>query len=329
MNEFDEQLSLGYRSEAEIADFLEHLGDHEGARELREAGARGQGIGNPLSKPWKQTTHVIGYIEEGTPADGFVPIQPCSRAEADRSLIGQQIKVTLDAFQVYSYPGLGQHTVLFDFQGRDQAGGEAQDLQFASILTVTDRARAGVSGIPIFTGLTVPPDGLSFKARTVLLANGGDQAIIDVLQSSVFKEGLKLMGQVQPALPQLVALAGGVTQNLVKREWNKQVQLVDVGLDFSNSRTSARLRRGSYVVVQVPGESSWRWENWAFDPNTMSVVDRSGSIAPHNVIIFGVSASGAGEARSAIRAEGQAALEGRSTPSPWTEASPVGPRELP
>jgi len=309
MNDFDEQLSLGYQSDDEIAAFLEHLGDVEGVREFREAAVRGQGSGDWFSQPWKQTTHLFGFIEEGATGDEPIEIKSASRIEADRSLIGQQVKVTLDAFQVHRYPGLGTHKVLFDFQGRDQAGGESQDLQFASVLHASNGARAGVSGMPIFTGVSVPPDGLSFKARTVLIGNEGDEAIIDVLESSIFKDGLKLLAVAQPALPQLVALAGGVTKNLLKRGWNKQVQLFDLGLDFSDSRTSARLRRGSYVVVQVPGESTWRWQDWRFDPDMLTVVDANGVAAPHNVIVFAVSPSAAATAASAMRAKGLQALK--------------------
>lgn len=311
MIEFDEQLSLGYLSDKDLAGYLELLGDKVGADELREATVRGQALVS-FSKPYRQTSHVYGYIDEGAPASGLLPIQPASEAQADHALVGQQIKVTLDAFQVHCYPGMGTHKVLFDFQGRDQAGAEAQDLQFATVLSARDGERAGVNGAPIFTGLTVPPDGLSFKARTILLGNTGDQAILDVLQSAVFKDGLKLMGTIQPALPQLVALAGGITQNLLSRNGNQQIQYFDLGLDFSNSRTSARLRKGSYVVVQVPGISTWRWSDWFFDPNVMGVVDQDGKVAPHNVIVFAVSASGTTEARSAMRGEGSAALEAAS-----------------
>ena len=309
MIEFDEQQSLAYRSDSELADYLEAIGDEAGARELREAGVRAQGVARLLGKVYTHSAHVVGYIPEGRPTGELVSIQSAFEAEPDHSLVGSQIKVTLDAFQVAEYPGFGQHTVLFDFQGRDQAGDEAQDLQFATVLTINDRDRAAVNGVPIFTGLTVPRDGLSFKARTILIANKGDQTIIDVLQSSAFKDGLKLMGQVQPALPQLVSLAGGIAQNLLRREWNEQVQLFDLGLDFGAGQTSARLRRGSYVVVQVPGSSMWRWGSWRFDPHTMSVVDSDGKAAPYNVIVFGIAESGSSDARSAIRSQGQTALD--------------------
>ncbi|BCA58132.1 hypothetical protein [Sphingomonas sp. HMP6] len=308
MTEFDEQLSLCHQSETVVAAFLEHLGDIDGARELLEAGARGQGLAL-FDRPWNYSTHVYGFIEAGRNDDGLIPVTPAIRSVADPSLVGRQIKVTLDGFRVAAYPGIiGKHKVLIDFEGRDQAGAEAQDLRFATVLKVGDKESAAISGLPIFTGLTVPGDGLSFKVRTVLLSNEGDQAIIDVLQSSLFKEGLKLMGTVQPALPQLVALAGGVTQNLIRREWNKQVQEFELGLDFSGSRTSARLRKGSYVVVQVPGENMWRWDRWALDPSTMALVDADGNIAPYNTIVFAVTDSTAETGTSAIRAAGRNGL---------------------
>ncbi|WP_075220683.1 hypothetical protein [Acuticoccus yangtzensis] len=312
MSDFDEQPSLGDRTDDEIADFLEILGDYGGAQELRDAGVRPQGLARLLGKPWIHTAHVFGFIDGAKADEARVPIVPASEAECDPSLIGSQIKVTLDAFQIAEYPGSGQHTVLFDFKGRDQAGDEAQDLQYASVLTINDHDRAAVNGVPIFTGLTVPPDGLSFKAKTILVASKGDQALIDALQSAVFQDGLKLMGKLQPALPQLVSLVGGITQNLLKRRKNEQIQIFDLGLDFSGSRTSARLRRGSYVVVQVPGASMWRWDSWSFDQHTMSVVDANGEPAPYNTIVFGVTHSGSSETRSAVREEGRVALEAAS-----------------
>lgn len=310
MTHFEEQESLGYLSEVDLADYLAAIGDDDAAEALRSAGARGQSLGVFGGGAYRYTAHVFGFIEEGDAGSERIPIVPASSVEADTTLVGERIKVTLDGFRVEEYPGVGQHTVLFDFQGRDQAGQEAQDLQFASVLTVNDGDNAAVSGVPIFTGLTVPGDGLSFKARTVIIRSRGDETILNVLQSTAFKEGLKLLGQVQPALPQLVGLAGGITQNLMKRRWNKQVQFFDLGLDFSKIRTSARLRRGSYVVVQVPDPSLWNWSNWFYDPGAMNVVDVSGKVAPLNTIIFSVTGSTSGEERSSMRGEGQAALEG-------------------
>jgi hypothetical protein len=309
MSDFSEQNSIGYLSDAELADYLEEIGDEDGAQALRAAGARGQSIARMRGAPYANTAHVYGFIEEGDAAAERLPIRPAHSIEADPSLIGKTIKVTLDGFRVAEYPGLGLHTVLFDFQGRDQAGDETQDLQFASVLTVNDEDNAAVNGSPIFTGLTVPADGLSFKVRTITIRSSGDETILAVLRSRAFKDGLKLLGQVQPALPQLVSLAGGIADNLEKRRRNKQVQGFDLGLDFSRSRTSARLRRGSYVVVQVSDTSLWDWDQWFYDPSSMNVVNVEGRIAPLNTIIFAVTDSASGEARSAMREEGRAAAE--------------------
>lgn len=313
MNDFDEERSIGHQTDAEVADLLQALGDVDGAARLRAVGVRGQGFAKLHNLPWSHTSHVFGYVEEGRSSERQVPIVPAADAELDETLIGRQVKVTLDVFQVQEYPGFSPHKVLFDFQGRDQAGDEAQDLQFASVIAVNNGDRAAINGMPIFTGLTVPGDGLSFKVRTIRIGSGSDQAILDVLESSAFKEGLKLMGKLQPALPQLVGLASGITKNLLGRLMNVQIQAFDLGLDFSSNQSSIRLRRGSYVVVQVPGKAMWRWEDWRFDRNTMSVVDAAGYPAPYNVIVFGVAESGTSDARSAIRNDGASALAATRT----------------
>ncbi|EZP52689.1 hypothetical protein [Sphingomonas sp. RIT328] len=318
MSDFNEELSIGYLGDAELADVLDGLDDADGAARLREAGVRGQGLARLHNMPWSHTSHVFGYVEErgsDTDADMLVPILPAAKAKTDETLIGSQVKVTLDAFQLQEYPGFSPHKVLFDFQGRDQAGGEAQDLQFASVISVNNHDRASINGMPIFTGLTVPRDGLSFKVKTIRIGSGSDEALLEVFGSSAFKEGLKLMGTLQPALPQLVGLASGITKNILGRMRNHQIQAFDLGLDFADNQTSIRLRRGSYVVVQVPGASMWRWDDWRFDRNTMSVVDLDGNKAPYNVIVFGVAESGSSEARSASRKEGIDALAASRGPA--------------
>lgn len=312
---FDDALSICHFNDDELIAYLEEIGDEEAARALTMSGARGQGFARMRGAAYACAAHVYGFIEAGDSPSERLKIVPASSVTADQNLLGHPIKVTLDAFRVQEYPGTGLHTVLFDFQGRDQAGSEEQDLQFASVLQVHDHDNAAVSGVPIFTGLTVPRDGLSFKARTISIRSSGDETILRVLQSSLFKDGLRLLGQVQPALPQLVGLAGGITENLLKRRWNKQVQLFDLGLDFGMSRTSSRLRLGSYVAVQVPDPNLWNWDNWFYDPNSMNIVNSDGHIAPNNTVVFAISESGSTMPRSAMREEGRnaAAVSGKNT----------------
>jgi hypothetical protein len=312
MTDFDDHSSIAYLSDADLADYLEAIGDLEGARALREPGTRAQS-GGILGRAYRHAAHVYGFIEEGDPGSARIPIVPASSVPEDKSLVGTRIKVTLDAFRIESYPGLGMHTVLFDFQGRHQAGDEKQDLQYASVLTARDGDNAAVNGVPIFTGLGVPADGLAFKAKTISIGSDKDEAILRVLKSAAFKEGLQLMGAVQPALPQLVGLAGGIIDNLLNRFRNKPVQVFDLGLDFSRSRTSARLRKGSYVVAQVPDSTLWNWSDWFYDPSGMNIVDQNGVVAPVNAIIFAVSDSAGSKARSGTRTEGAEALKALRT----------------
>jgi hypothetical protein len=314
MIRFDDTLSIGHLNDDELAAYLDQIDDPDAAKTLRDRGVRGQGLARMLGKAYAHTAHVYGFIAEGDPTTDRVPIVPAASIKADKTLVTNSIKVTLDAFRIQEYPGLGLHTVLFDFIGRDQAGDESQDLRFASVFKSNDKDNAALNGAPVFTGLTVPPDGLSFQARTITIRSAGDETILNVLQSAAFKDGLKLLGHVQPALPQLVGLAGGITENLLKRRWNRQVQCFDLGLDFSRSLTSTRLRRGSYVVVQVPDVSLWKWTNWSFDPGTLNIVDASGVVAPYNTIIFAVTNSDASNAQSAIRDEGRNMLAASQSP---------------
>lgn len=309
MTDFDDTNTIGYLTAEQLADYLDLIGDADEARNMRKAGAAGQGLGRVLGKAYAAHHHVYGFIEAGEPTAGLIEIVAAASVPADKTLVGTRIKVSLDGFRVEEYPGLGEHTVLFDFAGREQAGDEKQDLRFATVLRAHDRDNAGTNGEPIFTGLTVPADGISFRAKTINIRSKDDEAIITALDSSVFRDGLKLFGTLQPGLPQFVTLAAGVTKALSKRSTNREVQVCELGLDFSDTRTSNRLRLGSYVVIQVPDATAWNWADWRYDPNQNNVVRADGSgIAPFNAIIFSVAVSEESEARSAIRTEGRDAL---------------------
>lgn len=298
---FDDQQSLAYLSRADLAEYLDNIGEKETAKRLLKKRAKGQGIGDFLGKAYSYGAHVLGFIPEADGVEKLRPIQAAIGVEPDDALVGTRIKLSLDAFYVEEYPGTGKHTIALEFLGRDQAGAAKQDLRFATALEVKDQDRAGVNGMPIFTGLMVPPDGLAFEARTISVRSSGDEAIMAALKSPAFKAGLSLTGLVNPVLPQLAGLAAGVTDTLMKRGKNKQIQSIELGLDFSKTATSIRLRRGSYVAMQVPDFHAWSWDDWMFSADAMAIVSKEDPTkgASYNTLIFSVSESAATVAKSA------------------------------
>ncbi len=300
MDEFDEQRSVAFMPREQLIDYLEKIGDVDAANEAKAAGAKGQSaLGRLVGRAWANAEHAIGFIPETEPSVKFRDIQPVLTVEADKTLIGERVKLNLDTFYVQDYPGYGTHTIAVEFSGQDQTESEARALRFVTALDVLDKGSANISGIPVFSGLKVPADGVAFKFRTILIKSSADEAIIDVLKGPLFKTGLTMLGQVQPVLPQLVGLAAGVTQSLFDHG-NEQIQGYELGLDFSSIGTTARLRCGSYVLMQVKDKSQWSWDDWTFSADTMSVVrkDDHKSRAPVNTLIFSVSRSTASEAIS-------------------------------
>jgi len=299
MSIFEDQPSLCDLPLAQIISYLEEIEDNDGAQSLQRRGASGQSLfgGN---RKYLIGSHMLGFIAPGA-GHMRLPIVPAITLQPEKDLIGTSIKITLDKFRVANYPGTGQHRILTEIFGRNQAGRETEDLRFSTMLSAKDNDSAGAFGVPIFTGLKVPADGLALEARTVRVGSTTDDAIIEALESAPFKEGLKLLAHVQPVLPQLVSLASGATTSLLKRKKNAQVQKFVVGLDFGGSATSAKLRLGSYVVVQAPDDGSFNWTDWKFDPQSSSIINDQNEVAPFNTIVFGISPSAADTPLSAQR----------------------------
>lgn len=285
MNNFNIGDSLGSRSDNDIASYLRLIGDADGARALLSGNAGGQAGLLGARRAFMQTGVILGYI---SPENG-ARIRSVSEIEADQALIDQSIKITLDKFYVHSYPGLGEHTIVCEFQGNNQIPGEGEELTFAFNLKARDRSAAGVAGAPIFVGLNVGRDGISFKGRTINVRSSGDEILLDALASPVFKSGLSLLHTVQPALKPLTSLAVATANTLAKRSSNTQVHTFDLGLDFDGSASSARLRRGTYVVVQSD-EASWDWSAYQWNRASLSLTRKlDGQSVENNYMVVGVS----------------------------------------
>lgn len=286
MTSFSAGDSLGALPPDEIAAYLQEIGDEEGARKFL-AGATGQAA-SIFSPPYSHTGMVLGFIP---PDKGAKKVQGISTLSGDDELIGKKIKVTLDKFFVANYPGNGKHTVLFEFTGKNQVTGKTEELIFALRFEVSDGTGASITGAPIFLGLTVAKDGISFKGRTVNVKSSVDEFLLATLNSSAFKAGLTLISTAQPAIKPLSSLATAAVGAVLTRKQNKQIHSFDLGLDFAGSATSARLRLGSYVVVQTDDAASWDWRQYEWNPDGLALhpAGKPAEKIDFNYVVFAVS----------------------------------------
>jgi hypothetical protein len=285
---FDSSLSLGNRDDNGIAEYLMSIDDIEGARRILAQTPGGQGF---LSSggAYRSSGFVLGFIEPSAGADVTIPILPASLVQADQSLKSQRIKISLDKFFVHEYPGSGEHAILCEFAGKNQVAGEVEALRFALRTKVRDNASASISGYPIFLGVTVGSNGISFEGRAINVANSVDDVVLSALDSAAFKSGLSLIATAQPALKPFTKLAESVVKATLERKKNVQVHNFELGLDFGSNASSIRLRIGSYVVVQTDNPR-WDWSAYHWDRNTLSLQSMEGHNAPLNVnyMVFGV-----------------------------------------
>ena len=290
---------IGEQSALEAAAALQRIGDTATARVIRQA-ATTQGLDQsfedmtlPRDEPYRYTAHVFGYIPTSPgPLTGLQSIQNAENIQPDRSLRNAALKITLDRLRVFRYPGRGVHEVLFDFYALHQAAiGQTQDLHFSQTYRVLEGSSAGMTGYPVFLGLRSGSEGIDFRVSTVNVGNEGDKQILGFLDNDVFKSGLKLINSVNPVIPVVTQFAQGITTTFAHRNDNIPVQAFQMGLDFSNIPTRARLREGSYIAVQIPDPARWSWSDWALNPENGTLVSRSNPTVgiPYNYIVFSVS----------------------------------------
>jgi hypothetical protein len=301
MSDFDDNLSIGAQHPARIADYLEEIGDHDQAQTLRLLPAAGQGLG--LSgAAWHRTGVKIGYVGNGATGRN-VAVTAANSIQPERDLIGRQIKLSLDEFYIESYPGFGEHKVVCEFTGKNQSQSESEEVRFALTAATRDQSGSAIRGAPIFVGLTVGADGLAFKGRTVNVRNSGDDWLLGVLGSDTFRNGLALVTTAQPVLKPFAKLATDAVNAAAGQNRNCQVSAFTIGLDFSGTVTSAKLRLGSYVVVQGD-DIEWAWDEVTLDTESNRLM-LSAKCMPlaRNYMVIGVSeASGMRAAKPSRRA---------------------------
>lgn len=296
---FDDLPVLGAMSPGQAVAKLREMGDLETALQLESApetivrGGSQRGWWPFEDKPWQHTAHTFGYLAPHVPGNDALPIQHAANIAADTTLKNTRVKVTLDRLRVAAYPGLGIHRVLFDFYARNQTPDGTEDLHFNAVFRVRNGQEAGITGFPIFVGLNVGSEGLTFKCFTINVKNEHDDAFLSFLDSDVFQAGLQLTSNLQPAIALLSGMTVALTRAVAKRRQNVPVQDFYMGLDFSTVSARARLAVGSYFVVQIPQalRSQWDWSEWVYDLANAQVVKRAdkGQLIPYNYIVFSIS----------------------------------------
>lgn len=281
--------SLGAKSPKTVAAYLRQIGDDAAADRIAALGAGGQALSSPWGDDvWGYTGILLGYISPDDEA-GSGSVQNAVTIQPDAGLRDTRIKIALERFWVHRYPGLGSHEILCEFTGKNQIPGEAEEMRFALKTEAKDGSSAAVMGAPIFLGASVGKNGIAFEGKTVNVRSRVDDELLSALESGPFKQGLSLLTVAQPALKPFVGLAGSLVGAVLKRNENKQIYWFKLGLDFNQSQTSAKLRHGSYVVVQGD-RSNWSWNQVKWDVGSQQIVRKEdGKGIPFNYLIFRVS----------------------------------------
>jgi hypothetical protein len=246
--------------------------------------------GDPNKIVYTTTDHEFGFAPTLTPgANQQIALQQAATITPDVGLKNAKIKITLDQLRVLHYPGNGRHNILFTFHGQNQvAGVNPEEIDFSQNYEVMEGQGAGIAGYPVFIGLNVGSDGVSFKGHTINVSNDNDEKFLSFLSSSTVTNGLKLLDTVNPAIPVVSQFATGIATAIGSRNKNIGVQDFFLGLDFASTASGARLAQGSYIVVQAP-KTGWNWGDWVWDTNVGGVVKKSDKTPiPWNYVVFSV-----------------------------------------
>ena len=293
---FDDVPVIGELPPLEAAAILRQVGENEVAEALeatREETSHTFGWRERADELWLHTAHAFGYLPPTQAGSTSVSIQSAEDIPAEPTLKQARVKITLDRLRAASYPGKGMHHILVHFFAQNQIPEKREDLHFSATYRVREGEHAALRGYPIFVGLNVGDEGIRLRVRTINVKNGQDEAILKILDSDAFKNGLHLITMAQPALVPLSELALGLTKMVLTRHENISVQDIDLGLDFSAIRTRPHLAEGSYLAVLMPEslEPVWDWKEWVYHPTNGLVVRRDDpqQAIPYNYLVFSIS----------------------------------------
>lgn len=240
-------------------------------------------------KPWNFTNHKFGYISL-TGEGNSIAILDASNLNAENTLKNTPLRITLDRFRVEEYPGWGRHRILINFWSKYSQNKAYQQMHFNQAVYVGNNNLAPIRSIPVFTGLRVESEELVLGCYTVNVKNQSDEAFLNFLESPVVRGGL-LLSNLHPTLGLFSQTAVEIAKSIAGRFRNVAVQKFEIGLNFSGHPVHYKLRTGSYIAIQAPGDSaSWNWNDWVYNINKGEIVRRGlDQPMPYNYLVFSIS----------------------------------------
>ena len=242
-------------------------------------------------QPWLHP-HIFGYsVPELNNAE--LSIQSASDINADHTLQNTSIQIILKQMYVEAYPGGGTHQIFFNFEATHQLNDHVESLNFPTTQRVREKSVANINQ-PIFKALNVGVQGAAFRCAAVNVKNEEDERILKRLESPLFQPGLTLFTMIaNPAIALFSELGIALISSLANHYKNYTAQKFDMGLDFSNDSTRARLAEGYYLAIQIPEslQTSWDWEDWIYNPTNGQIVSQFDptEVIPYNYLVFSVS----------------------------------------
>lgn len=281
--------SLGALDDTGISKYLFSVGDNEGAEDYAPTGATGQSL-DFLKKAYSHTNAVFGFINDLGDLPGELhSLISAGSIQADKSLVGKSLKVTLDSFYINSFPGLGTHDVLCEFSAKNQIKTDVEDVRQVLRFKANDKSSASTTGTPIYLGLNAGNDGICFEGRTINVSSSDDDILLETFDSTLFKAGLTLLNTAQPVIKPFSSLVISAMKSVLARNKNKQIHNFNLGLDFDSSPTAVKLRTGSYIVIQ--SDDQLKLDDYCWNPSHRALEKRVGpnKTPEFNYMIFRIS----------------------------------------
>jgi len=281
--------TIGELPVVQSAFHLKNIGDDKMFTELssRIEGDMLMSLETVSEKIYTYATHAIGFVDPNKP----LKISSAQEITADENLKNKRLKISLDLLYVREYPGGKNsiHEVFFNFKAKNQLSeGIEQLLEYNQTRNIGQGQSSGQASTPIFIGLNAGKEGILVSCKTVNVENESDKKFMQILRSSEAQKGLTLLNAVNPIIPILTGLGQGIATYICDK--NIKVQDFDLGLNFSNIPSQAKLKAGTYIAIQVKSLEAWNWNKWSYDPARGTIISKTDSsqTAPFNYVIFSI-----------------------------------------